>query len=370
MKNQLLIVGQTPPPWHGQAVATKMLVDGEWAEWETNSVRMAFSDDLDSVGRFKIGKIFHLFSQICEIRSKLKSAPGTVLLYPPASASWLPFIRDVFILGMVRKHARGTAFIYHASGLAEYTQGSFLRKVLAKRVYGGADLALEVAQEQISPGEMFGAKAITWCPCAAEVPPLKARDISTEELSKVLFVGSLIEGKGIMEILKTAAILKSRGETEICFEIVGRWASPVFEKHCLAFVEKAGIGKLVSFLGQLTGNEKSSAFRRASLFFFPSHYSSEASPIVLMEALGFGLPVVSTHWAGIPALVGKCSAVTLCPIREPEFFADVILERLRDSSGNPEIRGVARDFYDQRFAPEQFIGRVIEGLSIAGLKLQ
>lgn len=363
--NRLLIVGQTPPPWHGQAVATKMLVDGQWSTWEVDSVRMAFSDDLESVGRFKVGKVFHLFSQVREIRAKLKKHPGTVLLYPPASASWLPFLRDVFILARVRKFARGTAFIFHASGLAEFSQGSPLRRFLAEKVYGGADLALEVAQARLSPGKTFGAKTMTWCPCSAEVPAFSPDDFSPGKPQRILFVGSLMEGKGIMEILKTAAIFKSRGDSGISFEIVGRWASADFEKECLAFVEEAGIGNLVHFRGQLTGEDKSAAFRQASLFFFPSHYSSEASPIVLMEALGFGLPIVSTEWAGIPALVGDCQAVTLCPVRKPESFADAIVARL---GSDLSIRIIARDFYEKRFTPEQFIARVEEGLELAGLR--
>ncbi|MDA7629344.1 glycosyltransferase [Akkermansiaceae bacterium] len=366
-KKRLLIVGQTPPPWHGQAVATKMLVDGEWATWEIDSVRMAFSDDLESVGRFKFGKIWHLFSQGREISKKLTEHPGTVLLYPPASASWLPFVRDVFILGRVRKYARGTAFIFHASGLAEFTQGSWLRKFLAKKAYGGVDLALEVAQVNLSPGKTFGAKTITLCPCAAEVPAFEAGSFSPGKPREILFVGSLMEGKGVMEILKTASIFKSRGESRFSFQIVGRWASAAFEKECLAFVESSEIGELVQFKGQLTGDTKISAFRSASLFFFPSHYSSEASPIVLMEALGFGLPVVSTRWAGIPALVGECEAVTLCEVKAPGSFADVIVERLGDSSDDLAVREIARDFFEQRFTPEQFIGRVEDGLNQAGL---
>lgn len=49
----LLLVGQTPPPWHGQAVGTNLLFDHDWGMREVTTLRMAYSDEMHSVGRFE-----------------------------------------------------------------------------------------------------------------------------------------------------------------------------------------------------------------------------------------------------------------------------------------------------------------------------
>ena len=367
--NKLLIVGQTPPPWHGQAVATKMLIDHKWSDWEVDSVRMSYSDDLDEVGGFRWKKITHLFALTREVRLKLKSAPGTVMLYPPASAFWLPFLRDVYFLWRTRELARGTAFIFHASGLPAFVQKSSLRRWLGKLAYGEPELSLEVAQEKVPASEVFKAGASAWCPCAAELPELPAREPCQDAQRTILFVGSLMEGKGVFEILKTAKVLRDRGERNMTFAIVGKWACEDFQRTCESFVQEHGLEDYIDFRGQLTGDKKWEAFLEANLFFFPSHYSSEASPIVLMEALGAGLPVVSTKWAGIPAMTSECEAVTLCAVKEPEEFGDAILGILGKVSQDDSLRTIASQFYKERFTPQQFIQRIEDGLDRAGLLL-
>ena len=58
---QVLIVGQTPPPQHGQAIMIQMLVDGPLKGIDIHHLRMAFSDNMDQVGRFQMRKVAHLF---------------------------------------------------------------------------------------------------------------------------------------------------------------------------------------------------------------------------------------------------------------------------------------------------------------------
>ena len=362
-KPVLLIVGQTPPPWHGQAVATKMLFDHDWPGWDVQTVRMAFSDEMHSVGRFELRKILHLVKLIRETKRVLKANPHTILFYPPASAHWVPFLRDVYYLWQVRKLAKGTVFIFHASGLAEWVTQGKLRRWLARRAYHLADLALEVAVEKIPPHEVFESYRWEWCPCAAEVPVMTRGNPDKDQALRVLFVGSLQEGKGILEIIRTAAVIKQRGYRDrFRVSVVGRWFSDEFKLKTERLVRELDVEDLIELTGELTGDAKWQVYQRADVFFFPSHYHSEASPIVLMEALGAGLPIVSTLWRGIPKLVEGCESVWLCPIREPETFAEALIEL---DGRRPEFARFAqtsRNFYEDRYRPEHYTGRIENAL--------
>ena len=105
--NSILLVGQTPPPYHGQAIAMQQLFDHRWEGLKIQYLRMEYSQREAEVGRFRIKKIFHLFSLI--IRSwfiLIKNRP-CCLYYPPASPNRIPVIRDVVFLLFVRPLAKG-----------------------------------------------------------------------------------------------------------------------------------------------------------------------------------------------------------------------------------------------------------------------
>ena len=169
-KKPLLLIGQIPPPWHGQAVATQMLFEHEWSGYATGRIRMAYSMSMEDIGRLRLNKLRHLISLVRRTRKWLRENPGTILFYPPASPQWTPFIRDLIFLRLTRHLSAKTVFIYHAGGLAEWIQGSNLKRWLARRVYFEADLSLEVAVEKPSPHELFRAKEWCWSPYGVEVP--------------------------------------------------------------------------------------------------------------------------------------------------------------------------------------------------------
>ncbi|MCB0778123.1 MAG: hypothetical protein KDC03_01035, partial [Flavobacteriales bacterium] len=58
---RVLVVGQTPPPFGGQAVMIEALLAGRYDRIHLEHVRLAFSDDMDSVGRFQWRKVLLLF---------------------------------------------------------------------------------------------------------------------------------------------------------------------------------------------------------------------------------------------------------------------------------------------------------------------
>ncbi len=352
-------MGQTPPPWHGQAVATQILFDHDWPDFEVHRLRMEFSEEMQEVGRFQWKKIGHLCDLIRRARRVLKANPNSILFYPPASAKWIPFLRDVVFLTTVRYLAGSTVFIYHASGLPVFVRGSVLRRLLGSFIYQRADMSLEVAREAVMPHEVFAAKSWQWCPCGIEVPELERGRRTKNQPLTVLFVGSLQEGKGVLEILRTAALLKAQGrELDFKFRLVGKWFSKDFEHEARRLRSEAELESMVEFAGQLIAEEKWHAYREADVFFFPTHYSSEATPIVVMEALGAGLPVISTRWAGIPAMLEGCGTARLLPIRSPDQYAAALSGLVSGGQESEATAEASRAFYRKHFLPRRFVERV------------
>ncbi len=336
----------------------QMLFEHDWGDIPVECVRMSFSEEMSEIGRFRFSKLKHLISLGFSVRKLLRLHPGSVLFYPPASPHWVPFLRDVALLFVLRRYAWKTAFIFHGGGFAEFVACSPLRRMLARLSHSEPDLSLEVAPEELPPHEVFSAHHWRWSPCGVSVAEVTRRVKSADEVMRVLFVGSLQEGKGVLEVVRTAAELMGAGCEGFEFHLVGRWYSKRFQEEAEALVEKLGVTRKVFFLGELTGDDKWQAYAQSDIFFFPTHYSSEAFPIVLLEALGSGLPIVTTEWRGVPKLLEGCTSAKVLPIRSPGIYRDAFIELFANRDRFVEMAKEARAFYESRYREEHFVGLI------------
>jgi len=131
-------------------------------------------------------------------------------------------------------------------------------------------------------------------------PPSRARSRSE---GLVLGVGRLVEKKGFDLLLDTVAVL-ARDRPKLRCVIIGD-GDQRDALHSQA--ARLGIADRVTFTGSLPQNEVSQWMRRAELMIAPCRIGADgnqdALPTVLLEALGAGLPAVTTPVAGIPEII-------------------------------------------------------------------
>jgi glycosyltransferase involved in cell wall biosynthesis len=351
-KSDILLVGQTPPPYHGQAVVTGMLFDHDWGDLKVESLRMAYSDSIEAVGKFSIGKLWHLGCLILKTWWIALSRRPEVFYYLPASANTAPVIRDIIYLSAVRWCFSKTVFHYHAAGLPEYLDECILLRKLGRFVYACADVSVEICKSESSPGRSFQAHNTVIIPNGVDAISC---DQTTREDDKlvVLFVGVLNEGKGLLDVIKSAEIMK-KSRKNLVFHIVGSWVSQDFEREAKAMIKHAGLCDDFMFLGVLKGKHKWQAYAEADIFFFPSHYQSENFPMVLLEAMASGLPIISTNWRGIPQLVEGSDAAILCDVNAPTQYAEKLTILLDDGARRLDMGIAARAHYVSNFTRSKF----------------
>ncbi len=352
-KTDILLVGQTPPPYHGQSVVTGMLFDHTWSRMDVRHIRMAYSHSIHEIGHFSLHKITHLFSLVWQTWVMAIKYRPRVLYYLPASPRRIPILRDIIYLGLTRWMFPKTVFHFHAGGLPEYLDGLGILGQLARYVYAKPDLCVEICEADVSPGASFQSGSRVIVPNGVDVV-LTPRTRPKKEKLHVLCVGALSEQKGLLVLLDTASILKGR-KVDVEIHVVGGWISDAFRDYVHARIEQEGLGDIVYFDGILKDDAKWEAYANADVFILPSHYESENFPIVLIEALAFGLPVISTRWRGIPQLLGDEGAAILCDIKAPGQYADAIELLCEDAEMRKSMGGLARARYEDHFTREKFL---------------
>jgi glycosyltransferase involved in cell wall biosynthesis len=104
-------------------------------------------------------------------------------------------------------------------------------------------------------------------------------------------------------------------------------------------IRELGLEDHVELTGWLTNSQVRAELRGARALILPSF--AEGLPVVLMEALALGRPVVTTYIAGIPELVADKTCGWLVPAGSVEHLACAIKQCLNAPDAFIEIMGAA-----------------------------
>ncbi|WP_342042988.1 glycosyltransferase family 4 protein [Bacillus sp. OTU2372] len=93
-------------------------------------------------------------------------------------------------------------------------------------------------------------------------------------------------------------------------------------------IEK-GVEKYVIFPGWVRDEEKDKLLRKSDVFFLPSY--NEGMPMSILDAMGYGLPVVSTRVGGIPKIVHEDENGYVCEPGDVDGFAEALVKLLTEA---------------------------------------
>lgn len=180
-----------------------------------------------------------------------------------------------------------------------------------------------------------------------QAPPAHVPNDAARSKHQILFLGVLNRDKGFYDLLEAVAplceefpsLVLACGGTGNQDEVVERIRQLRLENH-------------VKLLGWISGESKIAWLSRSSFFVLPSYV--ECTPMGILEAMAWGLPVISTKIGGIPDVVehGR-EGLLIVP-------GDIVglRDAMRQLLGNDEERG-RMGFAAQRKIAREFSAKAI-----------
>ena len=150
------------------------------------------------------------------------------------------------------------------------------------------------------------------------------KDLNLEKPT-LLFMARFVKEKGVYELIESVKLLKD--EFPGLRLVMG--GAGAEEAGMKARAEELGLMDHVIFPGYIRRNEKAQAFAEATIFVLPSNFW-EGLPNAAIEAMGSGLPIISTRVAGLPEVMDDPDNGLFLDEVTPEHIADKVRIMLRD----------------------------------------
>ncbi|MFN8436183.1 MAG: glycosyltransferase family 4 protein [Cytophagales bacterium] len=207
-----------------------------------------------------------------------------------------------YIMFFIAKFIFRKTVIYHSHGSELkmfYDKSPNILKSWLKHFFNNVDviICLSVQWEKFF-NDNFSPKKIIILENIVDQQPSNSLKPKSDTLPlKILFLGAIGNRKGIFDLLETLKTHKNAWENNLKLTIGGNGEVEKLEK----FITENQLEKMVSFAGWVTGNKKLELLNTHDIYVLPSY--NEGLPLSILEAMSFGMPVISTNVGGIPEVV-------------------------------------------------------------------
>jgi glycosyltransferase involved in cell wall biosynthesis len=315
------------------------------------------------IGKARPSKAFHLLAVISQTLIEIARFKPDVVYYTPGGADHWPMIRDCVTLLCVRPFSKHLVLHFHAGGVSEvWTRGIRFRllRSLFRRAFFNADAAIMLSPNNPPDGVVLQARKIHYVTNGIRderpsLENLRERRSLVQEPG-ILFVGVLLDSKGVVELARACSQLWDEG-LHFRLDYVGQFSGTMGDhlKHIVGSHRSS-----LTLWGELRGNEKWERYAESSIFCLPSYFRSEGVPVTIIEAMMFELPVVGTRWRGIGELVVDGVTGSLVECHE----VDALSRRLAALIEDPVLRQtqgrLGRERFEEHFSLDVHLQRMKE----------
>ena len=161
----------------------------------------------------------------------------------------------------------------------------------------------------------------------------------------VLFVAShFFKEKGVWEIIEAIPSVVKKHK-KVLFILVGGGNEEMAIKR--ACIEK-GLQRSVWFMGHLFGEELINIYLASDLFILPTY--TEGFPLVILEGMAAGLPIISTPVGAVPEIVKNGVNGFLIPPKDPLALAEKIIKLIENRPLRIEMANRNKDKVEKNYA--------------------
>lgn len=296
---EILVIGPIPPPVHGYSVVTAFIV-AKLGEAARVAVVNIAPDGLVRNGRYHLQRVARAARALWQVMRKRRTCSRIYLAIAGGAGVFydLPVALAARLLGY-------KIYLHHHSFSYINRRNRWTALLLAITGSGTTHICLSAGMARRLSGLYPQARRTVVLSNAALVPP-RAQRAARNGPVRLGFLSNLIPEKGVDTAIEVASELRDRGR-----DVVLAVAGPTLDKETESLLAETQrkLGPAFVYHGAVYGAEKAAFLDSLDVLLFPTRYANEAQPLVVLEALAAGVPVLATNRGAIAEDVGAHAAV-------------------------------------------------------------
>ena len=301
MAKKILFILHLPPPVHGSSMVGQYIKNSVVINntFNTKFINLSTSKTVDEIGK-------NLFTKIFRYAKILMSFVQNIVVYKPTTvyvaitASGLGFYKDLPIAILTKLFGKKLVLHYHNKGVSS-KQNKTINHLLYKLLFKNTKVILLSKRLYDDVKKYVKKKDVYYCPNGIPLVNYVNLSKTKNDVPQILFLSNLIESKGVFILLEALKLLKNKGVQFYCNLVGGE--GDITNQNLLDKINKLGLTDAIKYHGKKYDVNKFHLFNQADIFVFPTFYHNETFGLVNLEAMMFGLPVISTNEGGIPDIV-------------------------------------------------------------------
>ena len=392
---KLLVFAHTPPPHPGQSYMVQLMLEGFGGDCrrakspnpfgiQCYHVNARFSRGLSDVGEFQGAKIFLIF-WFCAQAIWIRFRHGVKnFYYVPAPGKKVALYRDWLVMLLCRPFFKNEILHWHAAGMAKWleVENSIFARATTYRLFRPVNLSLVLSRYNFSDAEKLLSGKIRVVhngipdPCPefdqTILPRRRERLLARQKVfsgqhsgetltANLLFLAHCTREKGLFAAItgvQTAnRLLAARSlPLRLKLTVAGNFVTYEEQAEFDELKKHPEFAATCQHVGFVSSAQKNQLLLATDLFLFPTRYLGENQPVNLIEAMAFGLPMVTTRWRSLPEMLPP-DYPGLVNDQNPEEIAEAVLKLLAI-----ETSEVARNYFITHFTLARHLASLTEAI--------